>query len=122
MHQVVKNTEDAVEAMEQNVQFTELGLNGIRMANQSTSLITTSNEEMEGQIYAINRAAEIIKEKSSEVAESMRQVRENTRENCNAVEHVSAATEENSAATESLNQVVENIKVLSQQLNYVIQE
>ena len=122
VHQVVKNTEDAVGAMEQNVQFTELGLNGIRMANQSTSLITTSNEEMEGQIYAINRAAEIIKEKSNEVAESMRQVRENTRENCNAVEHVSAATEENSAATESLNQVVENIKVLSQQLNYVIQE
>lgn len=122
VRQVVKNTEDAVGAMEQNAQLTELGMTSIRMANESAALITGSNEEMVGQIYAINQAAEIIKEKSGEVAKSMRQVRDNTQENCNAVEHVTAATQENSAATEGLNQIVEQIKSLSEQLNKVVQE
>lgn len=122
VHQVVKNTNAAVGAMEQNVHLTKQGMTSIYMANESATLITKSNQEMTGQIHAIDQAAEAIRSKSSEVTKSMRQVRENTQTNCNAVEHVSAATQENSAAAEGLDQIVEQIRLLSQQLNKVVQE
>lgn len=121
VHEVVKNTENAVMAMEKNVLFTQNGMESIQKANESSSLITSSNEELTEQIHAIDKAAEIIREKSGEVADSMTQISNNTQQNCNAVEHVSAATQENSAGTESLAEIVEHIKELSEQLNQVVQ-
>lgn len=121
VHEVVKNTEHAVAAMEKNVVFTQNGMESIQKANESTALITSSNEELAEQIHAIDRTAESIQEKSGEVSVSMGQISNNAQQNCSAVEHVSAATQENSAGTESLAEIVEHIKELSEQLNKVVQ-
>jgi len=120
VNELVKNTEDAVAAMEQNVVNTENGMESIQKANESATLITTSNEELAEQIHEINKAAEIIREKSMEIAESMRQISNNTQENCSAVEQVTAASQENSSGTESLAEIVEQIKELSVQLSQVV--
>lgn len=122
VHEVVRNTENAVVAMEQNVFFTENGMESIQKANESSMLITSSNKELGQQIHAIDTAAEVIREKSGEVSDSMKQISNNTQHNCNAVEHVTAATQENSAGTESLAEIVQKIKGLSEMLNKVVQE
>lgn len=120
--EVVKNTEDAVVSMGENAKNTRAGMESIRKANESAALITSSNEELVGQIHEIDKAAEIIRGKSKEVADCMQQISGNTQANCSAVEQVSAATQENSAGTESLASVVEQIRGLSEQLNRVVQE
>ena len=120
VHQVVKNTESAVNAMEQNVVFTQTGMESIQKANESTVLITSSNEEMVGQIRAIDEAAEVIKVKSNEVLNGMKHINSNTQKNYHAVEQVTAATQENSAGTASLAEIVEQIKQLSEKLNEVV--
>ena len=122
IHEVVRNTEDAVDAMEKNSLYTKDGMESIHKANESAAVITISNGELAQQIYKINSVAEIIREKSGEVADGMKQISSNTQLNCNAVEHVTAATQENSAGTESLVEIVEQIKDLSEQLNRVVQE
>lgn len=120
VHQVVGNTEDAVAAMEQNALYTETGMDSIQKANESANLITSSNEELAIQIHEINKVAENIKEKSSEVSDSMKQISNNTQENCSAVELVTAASQENSSGTKSLAEMVDQIRELSMQLNEVI--
>ena len=122
VNEVVENTETAVIAMEQNVLYTQKGMDSIQKANESASVITSSNEELVEQIHEIDKAADIIREKSGEVADNMRQISDNTQQNCSAVEHVSAATQENSAGTEGLANIVEQIKGLSELLNKVVQE
>jgi len=120
--EVVRNTESAVAAMKENAKNAKAGMESIGKANESATMITSSNEELVEQIHEIDKAAEVIREKSNEVAERMQQISSNTQENCNAVEQVSAATQENSAGTESLANVVLQIKELSEQLNKVVQE
>jgi len=122
VHEVVNNTEAAVEAMEQNVLYTKKGMDSIREANESAKNITASSEELAGQIHEIDITAEVIREKSGEAAGNMKQISDNTQKNCDAVEQVSAATQENMAGTESLADIVEQIKELSEQLNKVVQE
>lgn len=63
-----------------------------------------------------HEVAEVIKQSSDEVAESMKQINDNTQENCIAVEQVTASSQENTAGTESLTEIVEQIKVLSERL------
>ncbi len=121
VHEVVRNTESAVVAMEQNAIYTNNGMESIQKANESSTLITSSNEELAQQIHAIDHAAEILREMSGEVSNGMKQISMNTQQNCNAVEHVTAASQENSAGTESLAEIVEQIKGLSEQLNKVVQ-
>lgn len=120
VHEVVGNTEEAVTAMEKNAAYTQSGMESIRKANESAAVITSSNEELAGQIHEIDKAAEVISIKSGEVADNMKQVSRNTMLNCNAVEQVSAATQENSAGTQSLAAIVEQIKELSEKLNLVV--
>ncbi|MBQ9122386.1 MAG: hypothetical protein IJY10_02720 [Lachnospiraceae bacterium] len=122
VHEVVKNTESAVEAMEQNVIFTQKGMDSIQMVNESTAIITISNEELMKQIHEIDKTAESIRTMSGEVSSGMNQISMNTQENCSAVEQVSAATEENSASTEILAEIVRQILDISEQLNLVVQE
>ena len=122
VHEVVRNTEHAVAAMEHNAVNTQKGMESIQKANESATVITTSNEELAGQIHEIDKVAESIRKKSDEIAENMKQIRNNTEKNCSAVEQVSAATQESSAGAESLAQIVEQIKGLSEQMNKVIQE
>ncbi len=122
VHEVVENTESAVVAMEHNAAYTKDGLKSIQKANESTSLITSSNKELTQQIHAIDATAENIKEKSGEVSCSMKLISDNTQQNCSAVEHVTEATQENSIGTESLADIAESIKGLSQQLNEMVQE
>ena len=121
VHQVVRNTEDAVAAMEQSAALAEHGMESIQKANESAALVTGSNEEMVEQILAIDKAAEVIQLRSSEVATGMKQISSNTQENCGAVEQVTAATQENSAAAAGLADIVEQIRGLSEQLNKVVQ-
>ena len=66
--------------------------------------------------------AEVIREKSTEVADAMEKISYNTQQNCTAVEQISAATEENSAGMLSLSQFVGNIRESSEQLNALVQE
>ena len=122
VHQVVNNTEEAVKAMEENVLFTENGMESIRKANESSSLITVSTVELEKQIYSIDEAAEIIRQSSDEVSNSMKQINDNTQQNCSAVEHVTASTQESTASTESLAGMVEQIRILSDKLNDVVND
>lgn len=122
VYEVVEQTKDAVEAMERNVTFTKSGLEDIRKVNETTNLITSSNQELAGQIQEIDKAAEVIREKSGEVAVSMEQISNNTQQNCNAVEHVTAVTQENSAGAESLAAIVGQIQDVCEQLNKVIKE
>lgn len=120
VHEVVNNTEEAVKAMEENVLFTENGMESIRKANESSSLITASTVELEKQIHSIDEVAETIRQNSDEVAESMRQINDNTQQNCSAVEHVTTSTQENTASAESLAGMVEQIRILSDKLNDVV--
>ena len=120
VHEVVRNTENAVTAMEQNALYTQNGMESIQKANESSAIITASNGELAQQIYEIDKTAEVIREKSGEVSDGMKRISNNTQQNCNAVEHVTAATQENSAGTESLAEIVEQIKGLSEQLNKVV--
>lgn len=122
VHQVVGNTDDAVEAMEKNVQYTRSGMETIEKANASTALITTSNAELAEQVHAIDKAAEVIQKKSSEVTESMKLISSNTQQNCHAIEQVTAASQENSAGTESLAQLVVQVSTLSEQITKVMNE
>ena len=119
--EVVKNTEEAVTAMSENAKNAEAGMESIQLANESATLITSSNAELVDQIHEIDKAAETIKEKSNEVSDRMQQISGNTQANCSAVEQVSAATQENTAGTESLANIVEQIKGLSEELNKVVQ-
>ena len=121
VHQVVQNTEKAVGAIGENVMFTESGMESIRKANESTTLITASNKELEKQIHMIDTVAGEIKNSSDEVAENMKQISNNTQRNCSAVEQVTASTQENTAGTEKLAEIVEQIRVLSERLNQVVQ-
>ncbi len=121
VHDVVNNTESAVVAMKKNVLSTQSGMDSIKKANETSTLITSSNVELVGQIHAIDKAAEIIRIKSREAAEGMSQISNNTQQNCSALEQVTAASQENSAGTESLSEIVEQIKKLSEKLNNVVQ-
>lgn len=121
VHEVVNNTEDAVRVMEQNAIYTQKGMESIQKANESSTIITDSNKELTEQIHEIDKVAEIIRMKSGEIADNMKQISNNTQENCNAVEQVSAATQENTAGTESLAEIVSRINELSEKLNEVVQ-
>ena len=120
VRQVVNNTDNAVRAMDENVQLTQNGMESIRKANESTILITSSNQELSQKIHSIDSVAKEIRESSDDVAVGMKQINRNTQQNCIAVEQVTAATQENSAGTESLAAIVDQIQTLSQKLNHVI--
>lgn len=68
VYEVANNTEDDISAMEQNVIYTQKGMESIQKADESAVIITSSNEELIVQIYEIDKVAEIIREKSDEVA------------------------------------------------------
>ena len=122
VHQVVSDTENAVRAMEENVLFTESGMESIREANASTALITESNEELEQKIHSIDSVAGMMKESSAKVADRMKQINDNMQLNCEAVERVTASSQENVAGTERLAHIVDSISRLSETLNAVVTE
>ena len=120
VNQVVGNTDNAVAAMEQNVLYTQSGMEHIERANESAALITASNAELAEQIHAIEKTAEMIQKKSREIAEGMNQISNNTQKNCLAIEQVTAASQKNSAGTESLAKMVVQVRELSEHLNQVV--
>lgn len=111
--EAVRNTENAVNVMEQSVNLTKEGMKKIRQAASSTAIITSSNCQMSEQITEMDRTVENIREQSSEVARGMEQVNSNTQNNYSAIEHVAAATQENSAGVEEIEKMVERIKDLA---------
>lgn len=117
---VVINTDKAVNAMEQNALYTQEGIESVHKANESATVITSSNEELAAQIHEIDKVAEFIRKESDEVAGNMKQISINTQENCSAVEQVTEASKENSVGTESLAKMVEQIKELAEQLSEVV--
>lgn len=121
VNDVVCNTEKAVASMEQNVIHTQSGLESIRKANESTTTITASNSELANQIHEIDKMANIIRERTGEVAEAMDRISDNTQKNCAAVEQISAATQENCAGMTSLSTCVDHIRVSSEELNVLVQ-
>ena len=52
----MRNTETAVKAMEQKALYTQNGMESIQKANESSSIITSSNEELMEQIHEIDKA------------------------------------------------------------------
>lgn len=119
---VVSNTEDAVLAMEKNELSARKGADTIQKVNESSTQVTSYNEELVGKIHDIDRTAKVIRERSEEISESMKQISDNTQQNCDAVENVSADTQENTAGTEQLARIVGQIRELSEQLQEVIGE
>ena len=122
VHGVVGNTEKAVASMELNAAYTQNGMESIRKANTSATTVTISNQKLAGQIREIDSMAELILDRSTEVAEAMEKVSQNAKQNCTAVEQISAATQENCAGMSSLNGFVEHIKENTEQLNALVQE
>lgn len=122
VNQVVGNTEHAVAAMENSVSLTQRGMANIRKANESTNVITNSNSELVEQIRAIDSTAEVIKEKSTQIVDGMRQITENTQNNSNAIEEVTEAAQENAAGIECLAEMVIHVKDVSEQLNSVVHD
>ena len=122
VREVVGNTERAVISMEQNVTYTQSGMESIRKANESAHTVAVSNGELVKQIQEIDRVAEKIQRRSGRVADAMKKISYNTQQNCAAVEQISAATEENSAGMESLSEFVENIRESMEQLSALVQE
>ncbi len=119
---VVGNTERAVASMEQNAVYTQKGMESIRKANESATTVAASNGELVKQIYEIDKMAEVIRERSGEVAAAMKKISDNTQQNCSAVEQISAATQENCAGMSSLSGFVEHIRENTEQLNALVQE
>ena len=113
--EAVSNTENAVTVMEESVKLTEAGMNSIREVGSSTAVITTSNQQMSGQILEMDKTVETIRQRSSEVAKGMEQVNISTQNNYNAIEHVTAATQENSAGVEAIENMVVRIKALAEE-------
>lgn len=122
VREVVGNTERAVISMEQNVTYTQSGMESIRKANESAHTVAVSNGELVKQIQEIDRVAEKIQRRSGMVAEAMEKISYNTQQNCTTVEQISAATEENSAGMESLSEFVGNIRESMEQLSALVQE
>lgn len=119
---VVKNTEAAVNAMEKNEIYARKGTETIQKANESSTLITSYNEELAGKIHDIDNTAKVIRERSGEISDSMKQISGNTQQNCDAARNVSSDTQENVKGTERLVEIVGQIEELSEQLNRVIGE
>lgn len=111
--EAVRNTENAVNVMEQSVKLTETGMNSIREVGSSTAVITSSNQQMSGQILEMDKTVENVRQQSSEVAKGMELVNISTRNNYNAIEHVTEATQENSAGVEAIENMVVRIKKLA---------
>lgn len=109
----VQNTDNAVGVMEQSVRLTETGMISIQEVGNSTSMITTSNEQMTAQIMEMDKAVENIRIHSNKVATSMDQVNISTQSNYEAIEQVTAATQENSAGAEAIEEMVVRIKTLA---------
>lgn len=122
VREVVGNTEKAVVSMEQNAAFSKSGMDSIRKANESATIITVSNVELTKQIHEIDKMAELIRERSGEVADAMNQISYSTQQNCAALQHISAATQENCAGISSLSGFVEQIKENVEQLNALVKE
>ncbi len=119
---VVKNTEAAVTAMEKNELYARKGTEMIQKANESSTLITSYNEELAGKIHGIDSTAKVIMERSTEISNSMKQISDNTQQNCDAVRNVSSDTQENAEGTARIVKIVGQIQELSEQLNRVIGE
>lgn len=111
--EAVNNTENAVAVMEQSVKLTQAGMNSIREVGNSTAIITSSNQQMSGQILEMDKTVENLRQQSNEVAKGMEQVSVSTRNNYSAIEHVTAATQENSAGVEAIEDMVVRIRVLA---------
>lgn len=109
----VHNTDNAVSVMEQSVRLTETGMISIQEVGNSTSMITTSNEQMTAQIMEMDKTVENIRSHSNKVAASMDQVNVNTQNNYQAIEHVTAATQENSVGAEAIEEMVVRIRTLA---------
>lgn len=122
VEEVVKNTENAVDAMEKNEAYAKKGTEIIEKANESSGMITAYNIELIDKIHNIDNTASVIRERSGELSENMRRISHNTQLNCDAVSNVSADTQENTEGTKQLIQIVEQIKTLSEQLKEVIGE
>ncbi len=119
---VVKNTEDAVSAMEKNDFYAKKGTENIQKANQSSSQITSYNAELVGRIHDIDSNAKVIKERSGDLSENMKQISDNTQQNCDAAENVSSDTQKNTKGIKRLAEIVGQIRELSETLNEVIGE
>lgn len=119
---VINYTEAAVSAIEKNEMYAVKGSDDIKKVNESTSLITSYNEELIEKIHDIDYTAKIIREKSDEISGGMKMINANTRQNCEAVERVTSDTQKNTEGTCRLAAMVEQIKELSGQLNTVIKE
>lgn len=118
----VSNTESAVTAMEKNEVFTQKGNESIKKVNETSTLITSFNEELTEKIHNIDNTAKLIKKRSDEIAVSIGQVNTNTCKNCDVAENVSNDTKESAMETEKLFDIVGRIEDTSKLLNRVMGE
>lgn len=117
---VVRDTESAVSVMEQSEAYAKKGTENIKKADESTTCITTYNEDLVGKIHQIDEVAKLIMDKSGQISEHMEQVNENTQQNCDAALNVTSDTQKNTAGTERLAEIVQLIRELSEELNRVM--
>lgn len=116
IREVVKNTEQSVISMGESVELTEEGSRQIKEAENSTNMITNSNEEMSAQICRLDEIAKQLLGEEKKVTDAMHRVHENTDISLHAVEQVTAATWESSRGAEKLVVLVEQVRNLAEQL------
>lgn len=119
---VVKNTEEAVCAMEKNEMYARMGMESIKKVDESSTLINSYNEELAEKIHNIDKTANVIMKRSSEISVNMEHISSNTQQNYEAVSNVSSDTQENTQGTQRLSEIVGQIEGLSELLNKVISE
>lgn len=117
---VAENTDQAVVAMEESASLTQIGMQAIKEAGSSSSIITTSNTEMSDQIVSMEEIVKTVMTHSSKVAQNMNTVSKNTQKNYNAIHDVTTATQENCAGIASISMMVDQIRDLAAKLSEVV--
>lgn len=116
IREVVKNTEQSVVSMGESVELTGQGSRQIKEAENSTNIITGSNEEMSAQICRLDEIANLLLAEERKVTDAMHLVHQNTDASLHAVEQVTSATWESSKGAEKLAALVEQVRELAEQL------
>ena len=118
--QVVRNTEEAVVAMEQTAEQTKNGLDNIKEVEQSSEEITNSNTEMTSEILDIYSITKSITKNSKDIENNLLAVNNAMDTNFKLVEHVTQSTDNSNASTNDLVKVVDIIRKVSNDLDEVV--
>lgn len=120
LDQVVFGTNRAVSSMNESSQLVAAGLEIIRVAETSSSQITTAAEEMSRKITEMDNVTRDVAESSGRIVDIVHTVEDISSKNLDDLQGVSHATETGLAEMETLKSLVSNIRGMADELNSVV--